>query len=159
MQAGRSGRRAFWTGAALSLVALTGPLAALPTATAQAAELGGTATPKTVVQVVTRTPTGSTMPVKMLATTKGASLYFGPSTGCTGGCLTVWPPLEIGKGKIPKGVKGLGTTSVTVGTKTHRQVTCHGKPLYTFIDDSGTSVNGNGVGGFTVAMVTPKATK
>lgn len=141
--------RTRWVGAVFGIVALVGSLA-IPLASAQAA----TATAKKkVVQVVTRTPEGATKAVTMLATVKGASLYFAPATGCSGGCLNVWPPLEIAAGKTPTGVKGLGTTTVTVGTKAHLQVTYRGKPLYSFVSDSGTSVNGNGVGGFRVAKV------
>jgi predicted lipoprotein with Yx(FWY)xxD motif len=147
------GRKTAWAGAALGVVVLAGSLASIPLATAQAANGASTTMNKTVVRVVTRTPSGSTTPVKMLATVKGASLYFAPSTGCTGGCLSVWPPLEIAAGKTPKGIGGLGTTTVMIGKKTHDQVTYLGKPLYAFVDDSGTSVNGNGVAGFSVAKV------
>lgn len=98
-----------------------------------------------VVQVVDRPPVG-----KMLATVKGASLYVHPGGPCTGGCLTVWPPLLMPKGKtMPTGAKGLGTTPD--GSKGRLQVTYHDLPLYTFTGDSGTSVNGNGVGGFEAA--------
>ncbi len=41
-----------------------------------------------------------------------------------------------------------------MGTKTEYQVTYRGKRLYTFVDDSGSQVNGNGVAGFVVAKVT-----
>ncbi len=75
--------------------------------------------------------------------------------GCTGSCLTVWPPLYVAKGKTPTGVgvAGLGTASVMVGKKTTFQVTYMGKAIYTFVDDSGTSADGNGVGGFMLATV------
>jgi predicted lipoprotein with Yx(FWY)xxD motif len=97
-----------------------------------------------VVQVVDRAPFG-----QMLATVKGLSLYVDPSP-CTGSCLTVWPPLFMPKGKkTPTGTTGLGT--VKLGK--HLQVTYNGQALYTFASDSGSSVNGNGVGGFMVATV------
>jgi predicted lipoprotein with Yx(FWY)xxD motif len=89
----------------------------------------------------------------MLATVKGASLYTAPATGCTGECLHIWPPLYVATGKIPTGVSGLGTVSITVGRYTHLQVTYNGNPLYKFKGDSGTSVNGNGVGGFMAATI------
>jgi len=97
----------------------------------------------TVVQVVTRSPFG-----QMLATVKGLSLYVDPSGPCTGSCLTIWPPLLMPKRKtMPIGTSGLGT--VKIGK--HLQVTYNGEALYTFSGDSGSSVNGNGVGGFMVA--------
>jgi len=142
-------------GALVIVLALAGAMASVPAASAQAA---GTATKmkdKKVVQVVTRTPEGSTSAVTMLATVKGRSLYTAPASGCTGSCLTIWPPLYVAKGKTPTGVgvTGLGTVSVMVGKKTKFQVTYMGKALYTFVDDSGTSADGNGVGGFMLATV------
>jgi len=103
-------------------------------------------TAKTVVmvQLVDRPPYG-----QMLASKKtGASLYIDTSGPCTGSCLTIWPPLLLPKGKkVPAGITDLGT--VKFG---HRlQVTYKGQPLYSFASDSGTSVNGEGVGGFVVA--------
>jgi predicted lipoprotein with Yx(FWY)xxD motif len=78
----------------------------------------------------------------------GATLYTAKT--CTGGCLTAWPPLLMPKGTtVPEGPKGL----TGLGTKkdgTRLQVTYKTHPLYTFTGDSGTSVNGNGLAGFTV---------
>jgi predicted lipoprotein with Yx(FWY)xxD motif len=102
-----------------------------------------------VARVVTRAPFG-----KMLVTERGLSLYT-TAAACTGSCLTIWPPLVLAAGKtMAKGVTGLGTVNVTIGSKHERQVTYHGKKLYRFYIDSGSSVNGNGVGGFKVAKAT-----
>ncbi len=90
---------------------------------------------------------------KMLASKTGASLYTPPASGCTGSCDSVWPPLLVVKGRVPTGTSGLGTVSITIGGRTRTQVTYHGLRLYTFVGDSGTSVNGNGVGGFSAATV------
>ena len=130
-------------------------MAAVPAASAHAAGVAAKSKDKKVVQIVTRTPEGATSAVTMLATVKGRSLYTAPASGCTGGCLTIWPPLYVAKGKTPTGVgvTGLGTVSVMVGKKTKFQVTYMGKALYTFVDDSGTSADGNGVGGFMLATV------
>jgi predicted lipoprotein with Yx(FWY)xxD motif len=99
----------------------------------------------TVVQVVNRSPIGN-----MLATTGGASLYTTKGS-CTGSCLSIWPPLMMPTGKTkPRGAECLGTVSTPSGL----QVTYHNQKLYTFTGDSGTSVNGNGVGGFKAAKVT-----
>jgi predicted lipoprotein with Yx(FWY)xxD motif len=85
---------------------------------------------------------------KVLTTDAGRTLYTAAS--CTGGCLSSWPPLFMPKGKTtpqgPKGLTGLGT--VKVGS--HLQVTYKKHRLYTFTGDTGSSVNGNGVAGFTV---------
>jgi predicted lipoprotein with Yx(FWY)xxD motif len=101
-----------------------------------------------VVQVVNRSPVGN-----MLATTGGASLYIHPSGACTGSCLSVWPPLLMPAGKTkPKGAQCLTTVSTASGL----QVSYHNQPLYTFTSDSGTSLNGNGVGGFKAAKINKK---
>jgi predicted lipoprotein with Yx(FWY)xxD motif len=108
-----------------------------------------TGSSEAVVKVVNRAPFG-----KMLATLKGRSLYE-TKAACTGECLVIWPRLVLAAGKTtPTGVVGLGKAAFKVGTKTEYQVTYRGKRLYTFVDDSGTQVNGNGVAGFVVAKVT-----
>jgi predicted lipoprotein with Yx(FWY)xxD motif len=102
----------------------------------------------TVVQMVNRSPVGN-----MLATTTGASLYTHPSGPCTGGCLSVWPALVMPAGKTkPKGAECLTTVSTAGGL----QVSYHGQALYTFTGDSGSSLNGNGVGGFKAAKISKK---
>lgn len=107
-----------------------------------------TGTSEAVVKVVDRAPFG-----KMLATLKGRSLYETAGT-CTGQCLTVWPRLVLAPGKTtPTGVSDLGKAAFKVGTKTEFQVTYKRHRLYTFVSDSGSSVNGNGVAGFMVAKV------
>jgi len=87
----------------------------------------------------------------MLATVAGRSLYKHPNGPCTGSCLTIWPPLLLPVGKtVPKGIVGLRAVLLPSG---RRQVTYRRQRLYTFVNDSGTSVNGNGVAGFVVAKV------
>ena len=90
---------------------------------------------------------------RMLVTAgAGKALYILPHASCTGGCLSVWPRLVLPRGKtIPAGASCLGTKPF--GANHRLQVTYHGKRLYLFDSDSGTSVNGDGVAGFTVAKV------
>jgi predicted lipoprotein with Yx(FWY)xxD motif len=129
---------------------VAGSLAAL-TADISAAQAAPTAHKKiTVVKVVNRKPIG-----KMLATVKGRSLYYMPKGSCTGQCLSVWPPLTLPKGSkaTPEGTKCLGTAKFGKLS----QVTYRGHKLYTFVDDSGSSVNGNGEGGFVAAKISTKA--
>jgi predicted lipoprotein with Yx(FWY)xxD motif len=132
-------------------IVVAGSLAAV-TADLSAAQAMPTATHKKVqvVKVVTRKHFG-----KMLATTKGASLYYMPKGSCKGECLSIWPPLTLHKGSkaTPTGTKCLGTAAFGK----LRQVTYRGHKLYTFSEDSGTSVNGNNEGGFVVAKVSTKA--
>jgi predicted lipoprotein with Yx(FWY)xxD motif len=135
---GRVGRRA----AALCLAA-TGALGAV-SAGATAAALPHTG--KSAVVVKISASRGGFKNV--LTNDAGRTLYTAKS--CTGSCLSSWPPLFMPKGTtIPKGPKGLaGLGTVKVGS--HLQVTYKKHRLYRFTGDSGSSVNGNGVAGFTV---------
>jgi predicted lipoprotein with Yx(FWY)xxD motif len=88
---------------------------------------------------------------KILVTVHGAALYYLPHGSCTGSCLAIWPRLVMPKGTTkPKGATCLGTKAFG---KNRLQVTYRGHRLYTFVDDSGTSVTGNNVQGFKVAKV------
>jgi predicted lipoprotein with Yx(FWY)xxD motif len=118
------------------------------TSTASARVAGKSMTSK-VVKEETRTGFGL-----ILTTPKGRALYVDTDPPCTSGCLAVWPPLLMPKGKtVPTGAADLGT--VAFGKKL--QVTYEGRPLYTFTSDHGKSVTGNGVNGFAVAEVAPPA--
>ena len=87
----------------------------------------------------------------MLVTAKrGHALYILPHGRCTATCLSVWPRLVLPKGKTrARGTLCLGTAKF--GSHHRRQVTYHGKRLYTFVDDSGHSVRGNDFQGFKAA--------
>jgi predicted lipoprotein with Yx(FWY)xxD motif len=86
----------------------------------------------------------------VLTTASGVGKTLYTASSCTGSCLSSWPPLLMPKGKtIPKGPNGLrGLGTAKFGSRL--QVTYRKHRLYTFTGDSGSSVNGNGVGGFTV---------
>lgn len=88
---------------------------------------------------------------RMLVTAKkGRALYILPHGHCGSACLSVWPRLVLPKGKTrARGSSCLGTAKF--GSHHRRQVTYHGKRLYTFVDDSGHSVRGNDVQGFKAA--------
>ena len=129
--------------AGVAVVALAGVAVVAPGI--QSAQAAGGGKKATVVEGVSRSPVGN-----MLATTSGASLYTLSSGSCTGTCLRVWPPLLMPAGKTkPLGAECLSTISTASGL----QVTYHNKPLYTFEDDSGTSLNGNHVAGFVAAKI------
>lgn len=136
--------------AAGGILALTMAMAGTAVAAGPAAATAGPmmhSRAAVVVKVRTRHHFG-----KILVTTKGRALYVLPHGSCTGGCLSVWPRLVMPKGKtIPRGAACLGTAKF--GSHGRLQVTYRKMRLYTFIDDSGTSVNGNNVSGFKVARV------
>jgi predicted lipoprotein with Yx(FWY)xxD motif len=117
------------------------------TSTASAQTVGKSMNPKPtkVVKEVVRGSFGEILTNKL-----GHTLYIQPGGTCTGGCLTVWPPLLMPKGKtVPGGVAGgLGTVSTGSGL----QVTYNGMPLYTFASDTKTSTSG-----FVVAQVSAPA--
>jgi predicted lipoprotein with Yx(FWY)xxD motif len=141
-----SGRRKRWLMRATTALVVAGSLTAVA-AEVSAAQASPASTPKLqVVKVVTRHPFG-----KMLATVKGRSLYYIPSNKCNSQCLSIWPPLLMPKNSkaIPTGVSCLKTAKF--GRRL--QVTYRGHRLYTFVSDHGSSVTGNGVGGFLVAKV------
>jgi len=135
----RTATAAVVIGSMTALSADLAPAQAAPTVTKKA----------TVVKVVTRRHFG-----KILATIHGRALYIKPMGGCTGQCLTFWPPLLMPKGKtIPLGTHCLGTKMRGI----RLQVTYRGERLYKFANDTGKSVRGNGVSGFKVAKFSTKA--
>jgi predicted lipoprotein with Yx(FWY)xxD motif len=76
---------------------------------------------------------------RILTAANGHTLYTlsgesGNAFLCTGGCLSVWPPLKVPAGVRPLGPVRLGTVKRTEGG--FLQVTYHGHPLYTFSGDS-----------------------
>ena len=75
------------------------------------------------------------------------------SSSCTGACATAWPPLETkGQPTAKAGITGqLGTLTRPDGTT---QVTYGGLPLYYWQGDTKAGdTTGNGVEGFSIAMV------
>ena len=143
-------------GGSLSVAALTGA----STASAAPAHLAHAAQPVTAAHLAA----GRSAVVvkervrghfgKILVTVHGAALYYLPHGSCTAasGCLAIWPRLVMPAGKTkPKGANCLGTAAF--GSHHRLQVTYRKHRLYTFVDDSGTSVTGNNVSGFKVAKV------
>ena len=84
----------------------------------------------------------------------GRALYTNPA-GCSAACQSVWPPLVMPPGTTtPTGAPCLGTAKLG----TQLQVTYHKLRLYTFVNDTGHSVTGDGVAGFHVAKLTKACT-
>lgn len=123
-----------------------------PTKASLAVTSGGTSHSKSQPTVtVTAMSRGSFG--KILVTGSGATLYrYTPDKPnmptCRGGCATAWPPLVLPAGAGPvRAGGGLTGLSSVVLPNGDRQVTYDRMPLYRFADDSGTSVNGQGIGG------------
>jgi predicted lipoprotein with Yx(FWY)xxD motif len=114
--------------------------------------------------------TKSTAYGTILVTSSGETLYLDASDkpghpACTGGCLSVWPPLKAdGTLKASGSAKAslLGTTKIAHGIV---QVTYKGHQLYTFASDSKSNpISGEGISGFYVvspsgSAITSKTTK
>ena len=131
------------------------------TASAPAASPEATTAPvqmATAADEITAATRGSSGVI--LVSGSGATLYRDTADKpnmptCTGSCATAWPPLLLPAGttsvKAGAGLTGVGSVTLPDG---RRQVTYNQMPLYTFASDSGTSVNGQGVGGFFVVHPT-----
>jgi predicted lipoprotein with Yx(FWY)xxD motif len=144
---------------AVAVLAAAGVVAGLAAPAAMAAPARHAtvhvATPATKTPIVVKAATRKGFG-KILVTAKGGALYRDTNDGpndptCTGSCASIWPPLVLPAGdttpKGGKGVTGLGTVKLANGDL---QVTYNPEPLYTFVGDSGKSVNGNGDGPFLV---------
>jgi predicted lipoprotein with Yx(FWY)xxD motif len=91
----------------------------------------------------------------ILTSGSGLTLYVltsevGGTIKCSGGCLSVWPPLTVSSGTTPTGPSDLpgklGTVTRADGTV---QVTYEGFPLYMFVRDSAPGdTHGNGINAF-----------
>ena len=140
-----------WTARAVVAAVLMGGVTAA-TAGIAAAQTGQgpTGTSAVVVKEAFRMGFG-----KMLVTHgTGMALYTNPA-GCSAACQSIWPPLVMPAGATtPTGAPCLATAKL--GTKL--QVTYHKLRLYTFVNDTGHSVTGNGVAGFHAAKVTAACT-
>jgi predicted lipoprotein with Yx(FWY)xxD motif len=141
-----------WAGGAAAALALAGTAVAAGPTAASAQSVHAQSVPHATKAAVVVKERVRGHFGKILVTTKGRALYVLPHGSCTGGCLSVWPRLVMPKGKtMPKGANCLATAKF--GTDHRLQVTYRKMRLYTFVNDSGTSVNGNGVAGFRVARV------
>jgi predicted lipoprotein with Yx(FWY)xxD motif len=94
----------------------------------------------------------------VLVNSGGLTLYFlkGETAAhiqCTGSCATNWPPLTVASGVKPTLASGVSGQVATVQRSDGSlQVTYEGKPLYTFVGDSGPGqATGQGVANFFAA--------
>jgi predicted lipoprotein with Yx(FWY)xxD motif len=120
--------------AAAVLLAACGSSSSSTTSTTAAASAPAAAA------AVVKTATNPTLHATVLVDAQGRTLYHltGEGSGkwiCTSsGCTGVWHPVTPGSGGAAAGgVASLGTTTRPDGT---RQVTYHGYPLYTFVQDT-----------------------
>jgi predicted lipoprotein with Yx(FWY)xxD motif len=122
---------------ALALATCAGSIAlATPPAMAQSV-------PKTTIAIKKNTAWGS-----ILTLASGRTVYrFAKDTknksNCSGACAVVWPPVLLVKGQTAPVGKGVSHLGVIMRSNGAHQVTYEGVPLYLFIRDNKTSINGN----------------
>jgi predicted lipoprotein with Yx(FWY)xxD motif len=85
---------------------------------------------------------------KVLVDSKGFALYSpkqdtAQMIRCTGSCTSIWVPLTV-KGTPTADSSLAGKLGTVMRPDGRKQVTFDGKPLYTFVEDSPKTVNGNG---------------
>jgi predicted lipoprotein with Yx(FWY)xxD motif len=68
---------------------------------------------------------------------------------CTSGCLSIWPPLLVGKGQVPRAGPGVRGHLGVLARGGLRELTYNGYPLYTYAGDSSPgNANGEGIPSF-----------
>jgi predicted lipoprotein with Yx(FWY)xxD motif len=89
----------------------------------------------------------------ILTNTKGMTLYYRttdvpPSTVCSGGCASAWPPLLVSGSSTPTSATSLPGKLSAQADANGTQVEYNGHPLYTFSGDTAPGqTTGEGFGG------------
>jgi predicted lipoprotein with Yx(FWY)xxD motif len=101
-----------------------------------------------VIKTATMTVQGKS--ITALVNSQGLTLYYRtsdtPSSVCSGGCASAWPPLI--SSSTPSAASALPGTLSVLTDANGSQVTYNGHPLYTYSGDSAPGqANGEGVGG------------
>jgi len=158
------------------LAAVAVPVAVAVAVLAIVMSQSSSASPASKTAVAAATPTAQMLPAygvttatrgnfgNILVSGSGAALYRYDADKpnmptCTGSCAMAWPPVLLPAGttsaKAGTGLTGVGSVILSDGRS---QVTYNKMPLYTFASDSGTSINGQGVGGFFVIHASSNST-
>jgi predicted lipoprotein with Yx(FWY)xxD motif len=117
---------------------------------------GGGTTPTTsssgsLIKTATATVNGTS--VTILTNAQGLTLYYRtsdapPSTVCSGGCASAWPPLVMSGSGVPTSATSLSGKLTVVADANGNQVEYNGHPLYTYSGDTGPGqTTGEGAGG------------
>ncbi len=114
-----------------------------------------------LIQTATVTVNGKSETI--LTTAQGRTLYYRttympPTTVCSGGCASAWPPLLVSGSSAPTSATSLPGKLSAQADANGTQVEYNGHPLYTFSGDTATGqTTGVGVGGIW-HVVTPSLT-
>ena len=117
---------------------------------------GGGTTPTvntsgTVIKSATVMVNGTSKSI--LTNAQGMTLYYRttdapPSTVCSGGCASAWPPLVMSGSSTPSSAASLPGKLTIVTDANGNQVEYNGHPLYTYSGDTAAGqTNGEGVAG------------
>jgi predicted lipoprotein with Yx(FWY)xxD motif len=103
--------------------------------------------------IKTATATVNGKSVTILTTAQGRTLYYRttdmpPTTVCSGGCASAWPPLLVSGSNTPTSATSLSGKLSAQADANGTQVVYNGHPLYTFSGDTAPGqTTGEGVGG------------
>jgi len=113
--------------------------------------------------IKTATATVNGKSVTILTTAQGRTLYYRttdmpPTTVCSGGCASAWPPLLVYGSNTPTSATALSGKLSAQADANGTQVEYNGHPLYTFSGDTAPDqTTGEGFGGIW-HVVTPSLT-
>ena len=114
-----------------------------------------------ILQTATETVNGTSETI--LTTAQGRTLYYRttdmpPTTVCSGGCASAWPPLLVSGPSTPPSATSLPGKLSAQADANGTQVEYNGHPLYTYSGDTAPGqTTGEGVGGVW-HVVTPSLT-
>ena len=119
---------------------------------------GGNTTPTSstssssnLIKTATATVSGKSVPI--LTNAQGMTLYYRtsdmpPTTVCSGGCASAWPPLLVSGSSTPTSTTSLSGKLSVQADANGNQVEYNGHPLYTYSGDTAPGqTTGEGVGG------------
>jgi predicted lipoprotein with Yx(FWY)xxD motif len=104
-----------------------------------------------LIKTATATVKGTSQTI--LTNAQGMTLYYRtsdvpPSTVCSGGCASAWPPLVVSGSGAPTSAASLSGKLTLVADANGKQVEYNGHPLYTYSGDTGPGqTTGEGVAG------------
>ena len=104
-----------------------------------------------LIKTATATVKGTSQTI--LTNAQGMTLYYRtsdvpPSTVCSGGCASAWPPLVVSGSGAPTSAASLSGKLTVVVDANGKQVAYNGHPLYTYSGDTGPGqTTGEGVAG------------
>jgi predicted lipoprotein with Yx(FWY)xxD motif len=114
-----------------------------------------------LIQTATATVNGTS--VTILTTAQGRTLYYRttdmpPTTVCSGGCASAWPPLLVSGSSPPTSATSLPGKLSAQADANGTQVEYNGHPLYIYSGDTAPGqTTGEGIGGIW-HVVTPSLT-